>query len=43
MGGGEETLFWSDNWVGCPLKRIFERLSSLALNKEASMAEMRGE
>jgi hypothetical protein len=41
LGGGEETLFWSDCWVGGPLKRRFERLFSLSLNKEATVAEMR--
>ncbi|MCI27979.1 putative non-LTR retroelement reverse transcriptase related protein, partial [Trifolium medium] len=41
MGEGEETSFWSDSWVGGPLKRRFERLYLLSTNKEASIAEKR--
>jgi hypothetical protein len=41
MGGGEETLFWSDEWVGGePLKRRFERLYSLSMDKGVRVAEV---
>jgi hypothetical protein len=43
MGEGEETSFWSDTWVGGPLKRRFDRLYSIVMNKEVSVAEMRRE
>lgn len=41
LGGGEDTLFWSNCWVGVALKRTFDRVFFLSLKKEATMAKLR--
>jgi hypothetical protein len=41
VGDGNNTLFWSDNWVGeTPLCIKFPRLFDVAVNKECSVGEM---
>jgi len=41
-GRGEDTFFWSDEWVGeATLKRRIDRLYSLSLCKEPSVSDMR--
>lgn len=41
VGGGRDTLFWHDKWVGnIPLRLKFPRLFDLALEKDASVEYM---
>jgi hypothetical protein len=41
VGGGADTYFWLDNWVGgVPLRVRFPRLFDLALNKGVTVREM---
>jgi len=41
VGGGSNTYFWLDNWVGgAPLQVQFPRLFDLAENKGVTVQEM---
>jgi len=41
VGDGRDISFWEDGWLGCDvLKRVFPRLFSLCLAKNAKVAEL---
>lgn len=41
---GHKLFFWSDRWLGGPLKNMYELLFSISLNLEATDADLgRGE
>ncbi|OMO79278.1 hypothetical protein CCACVL1_13790 [Corchorus capsularis] len=42
VGDGKNIKFWSDHWIGdSPLKLIFPRIFSLAVDKDARIADLR--